>query len=71
MSKNKDGTFGNGGFSPEQEKQRSYGEAKAVGSECAMFIFGNGGFSPEHEKPRNYGEAKAIGSEQFGIFWEM
>ncbi len=23
----KDNTFGNGGFSPEQEKQRNYGEA--------------------------------------------
>ena len=50
MSKNKDGTFGNGGFSPEQEKQRSYGEAKAIGSECAMFIFGVGDFSLANSK---------------------
>ena len=29
------GKFGNGGFSPEQEKQKDYGEAKAIDSEYA------------------------------------
>jgi len=34
----KDGKYGIGGFSPEHEKQKSYGEAKAVGSEYANFF---------------------------------
>ena len=66
---NEDSKYGIGGFSPEQEKPKSYGEAKAVGSVFAICIFGIGVFTAEQFSLKKL-NALAL-SFSFAIFQDL